>query len=136
MSTATPTSDTSAANIIPGDQVEALLIDLAGWGHVTTILFAHGSIFEFKGPFPKGESHSGFYNLEGDTPGLHGHLNLNTIDHVSFQDTPRRGRPAYALVFNTAANEIVFKVFLGRDEQGEILPTQLERFLKLQQQYQ
>ncbi len=138
MNATAPKSDLNkeSGKVIPGELAEGLLTEIASWGDVTTILFVHGSVFEFKGPFPKGQSHSGFYNLEGPTPGLHGHLNLAAVDHIAFQDTPRRGRAAYALVFKTQSQDIVFKVFLGRDKQGEILKPQLERFLELQQQYQ
>lgn len=123
-------------NTIPGDQAEALLAEIATWGDVTTILFTHSSIFEFKGSFPKGELQKGFYNLNGETPGMHGHINLQSIDHIAFQDTPRRGRPAYALVFKTRTEDVIFKIFLGRDEQGEIFAAQEARFKTLQQQYQ
>lgn len=42
--------------LVPSDQAEALLADLASWGQVTTIVESDGSIFEVKAPFPKGKT--------------------------------------------------------------------------------
>ncbi len=113
-------------------QVLPLLKSLPDWGPMVTIVFAGGSVFEFKGPFPPGDMGDDFYNLEGGPSGLHGHLRLSNLHQVRFQDRPHRGRASYAFVFEDATGATVFKVFLGRDDAGEIFPTQLERFRKIQ----
>ncbi|MEM1110857.1 MAG: heme utilization cystosolic carrier protein HutX [Pseudomonadota bacterium] len=113
------------------DQVLPLLQALAGWGDLVTIIFSGGSIFEYKGPFPKGAVAEGYYNLNGPTPGLHGHLRLDRLLSVRFQDRAHRGRPSYAFVFEDNAGETAFKVFLGRDAEGEVLPQQLSEFQRI-----
>ena len=87
-----------------------------------------GCVFEFKGPFPPGTVGSGFYNLQGSRPGFEGHLRLDAIDHVGFQDRLHAGRTAHALTFNDARGRNLFKVFLGRDGNGDIRPAQLSRY--------
>ena len=121
-------------NSLAADQVLPLLETLADWGNLTTIVLHAGSVFEFKGHFPRGSVTEGFYNLDGPTPGFHGHLNLKTISRVSFQDKPHRGRESYAFVFESTSGETVFKVFLGRDDNGDLLPTQVEKFARIRQQ--
>lgn len=116
---------------LPGTDAEALLKQLSDWGPVTTIVIHQGSVFEFKGPFPKGSIGHGFYNLTGPVPGFHGHLNLKDIDHIAFQTKPHRGRESYAFVFNTAEGTAIFKVFLGRDEHGELFADQKTMFFDL-----
>jgi putative heme utilization carrier protein HutX len=113
------------------EQVLPLLRALPGFGNTVTIVFAGGCVFEFKGPFPGGETAEGYYNLEGPVPGLHGHLRLEALDRVRFQDRPHRGRASYAFVFEDTAGRTVFKVFLGRGEDGEILPAQLDAFKRM-----
>jgi putative heme utilization carrier protein HutX len=113
------------------DQVLPLLRNLPGWGNTVTIVFSGGSVFEFKGPFPRGEEAEGFYNLDGPTPGFHGHLRLDALARVRFQDKPHRGRASYAFVFEDRSGNTVFKVFLGRNELGEILPEQQQEFLRI-----
>lgn len=122
--------------VIPGAQSELLLKEISDWGNVTTIVFSGGSVFEFKGEFPEGKSDFGFYNLHGPTPGLHGHLKLDNVDHISFQTKPHRGRESYALVFNDSNNDVIFKIFLGRDANGELLSNQKAMFFALIDQYQ
>lgn len=123
------------AGMMPGQQAQPLLEQLAEWGPMTTIVIHGGSVFEFSGPFPKGSQAEGFYNLHSDGNGFHGHLNLQKIEHIRFQTKPHRGRESYAFVFEDANNEVIFKVFLGRDEQGELLTSQRDRFYQLMQQY-
>lgn len=103
---------------------------------MTTIVLHAGSVFEFKGPFPTGSEGHGFYNLQGEMPGFHGHLNLELVSHIRFQDKPHRGRESYAFVFENADDEVIFKVFLGRDESGELIASQVRQFSALQLQYQ
>lgn len=105
-----------------------LLQRLPDLGPMTTIVFNGGCVFEFKGPFPPGSIAGAFYNLEGTRPGFEGHLRLESLARVRFQDRLHRGRPSYAFVFEDEAGQTVFKVFLGRDEQGEIYPDQLAFF--------
>lgn len=121
---------------MPGELAQELLETLSEWGTMVTIIIHGGSVFEFKGPFPKGSVAEGFYNLNGPVPGLHGHLNLKQVKQISFQDKQHRGRESYAFVFENAEGEVIFKVFLGRDEKGELLAEQKQRFLAMQQQYQ
>ena len=65
--------------LVPSDQAEALLADLASWGQVTTIVESDGSIFEVKAPFPKGKTARGYYNLMGRDGEMHGHLKLDNV---------------------------------------------------------
>ncbi len=113
------------------DQVLPLLRALPHWGNTVTIVFSGGCVFEFKGPFPEGEIAEGFYNLDGPVPGFHGHLRLEALQRVRFQDKPHRGRDSYAFVFEDDNGSTVFKVFLGRNSDGAILPEQLEEFQRI-----
>lgn len=124
----------AAAHTLPGSQALALLEALPEWGDLVTIVLHGGCVFEFKGPFPRGSVGRGFYNLDGPVPGFHGHLRLDAIDHIGFQDRPHAGRPAYALTFNDREARNLFKVFLGRDAEGAIWPEQLARFDALRRQ--
>ena len=54
----------SADPYMPGDQSQSLLETISQWQNTTTIILHGGSVFEFKGVFPKGELAHGFYNLK------------------------------------------------------------------------
>jgi putative heme utilization carrier protein HutX len=118
--------------VLAAQHAEALLMALSTWGNTTTIVIHKGCVFEFKGPFPKGAVAEGYYNLAGQLPGFHGHIKLNAIQYVRFQDKPHRGRESYAFDFQDKDGSCIFKVFLGRDGAGELLPEQVETFKHIQ----
>lgn len=113
---------------IPGRRAQEILEQLPAWGDVVTIVLHGGCVFEYKGPFPPGEVARGFYNLQGTRPGFEGHLRLDAIDHIGFQDRPHAGRTAHALTFNDSNGRNLFKVFLGRDADGAIWPDQIAAY--------
>jgi len=124
---------------IHGEQAQALLELLSTWGPLTTIVFSGGCVFEFKGDFPKGSLAEGFYNF-GHTQGgsgasgFQGHLNLNNVQAITFQDKLHRGRQSYAFVFRDKNNDCIFKVFLGRNDAGELIQAQVDGFKEMQSQ--
>ncbi len=120
---------------MPGEKSQQLLEAVSQWQNTTTIILHGGSVFEFKGVFPKGELAHGFYNLKGDS-GFEGHLNLEKVASIAFQSKLHRGQESYAFVFQDSDNQCIFKIFLGRDEEGQLHPSQEQQFLAYQQQYQ
>ena len=115
------------------EEVLPLLQYLPTLGKTTTVILHGGSVFEFKGEFPEGSVANGFYNLDSNGLGFEGHLNLDQLHRVVFQDRPHRGRASYAFVFQREDGKVVFKVFLGRDDDGEIIENQLQFFNALRE---
>ncbi|WP_439100594.1 ChuX/HutX family heme-like substrate-binding protein [Congregibacter sp.] len=113
------------------DMALPLLRQLPSLGPMTTVILHGSCVFEFKGAFPQGIESGGFYNLHGPTPGFHGHLRIDAMTRVRFQDRPHRGRASYAFVFENQKEEVLFKVFLGRDDEGTIYEEQLQFFHRL-----
>jgi hypothetical protein len=120
--------------VVPKDHVQNILQTVATWGKTTTIIIHHGCVFEFKGEFPKGELGFGYYNLKGEH-GFEGHIKLENIESVQLQRKMHAGKEAYAFVFNNKSGDSIFKIFLGRDEDGEIIPHQLDWFHELEAKY-
>ena len=119
-------------NALDGQQAEALLCALATWGNTTTVIIQGGCVFEFKGCFPAGVIGEGFYNLTGTMPGFHGHIRLDVIQKITLQDKSHRGRQSYAFDFKGPDELTIFKVFIGRDDSGALLPEQVEAFKRIQ----
>lgn len=133
-----PNAEKSAAKTEPfldGSFAQSLLETLSTWGPLTTIIFAGGSVFEFKGAFPIGSIAEGFYNfghVSGE--GFQGHLSLNNVQSIAFQEKLHRGRQSYAFVFRDKKSACIFKVFLGRDASGELINEQVEAFKKIREE--
>jgi putative heme iron utilization protein len=50
---------------------------------------------------------------------------------IAFVERPFMGRPSAAILFFNVDGEIMFKIFVGRDEKRELRADQLERFRAL-----
>lgn len=122
---------TDSVSVMQGTQAEALMRELSGWGNTTTIILHSECVFEFKGTFPQGDLSEGFYNLNSHSSGFGGHINLNVIDSIAFQSRTHRGHESHAFVFQDRYGDAIFKVFLGRDTDGNLLPKQVENFNKI-----
>lgn len=120
--------------LVPGEQAQRMLEMLVGFGPVTTIVHSFGSIFEVKGPFPKGKVAHGYYNLMGREGELHGHLNLASINNVALVSKPFRGRESHYIGFFCSEGNNIFKVYLGRDEKRQLIALQVETFKRWQRE--
>lgn len=123
-----------AEDCLPGEQMEALLKTVASWKNTTTVIIHGGCVFEFKGRFPEGQVGHGYYNLHSAGGGFEGHLSLSAVASIGFQDKPHRGQESYAFVFNDAQGDAIFKLFLGRDAQGQLWPEQVAEFNRIRSQ--
>ncbi|RKR71256.1 heme utilization cystosolic carrier protein HutX [Otariodibacter oris] len=116
--------------IFPSERLEEILSTISQWGVFTTIIEKEGSIFEIKDQFPSGMIGRGYYNLnmKGEEGTLHGHLKLDNIEKIAFISLPFRGKESYNIAFISPQGQTVFKVYLGRNEQRELFPDQVENF--------
>ena len=114
--------------LLPLPEKDSLLTSLAEWGPMTTIIAVSGSVFEFKGPFPRGKYAHGYYNLITKGDGLHGHLKLDNVSAIALVSKPFRGNESHSINFFGAEGEMIFKVYLGRDKQRRLLTDQVVRF--------
>lgn len=120
--------------VFPAERAEEIFKTISEWGVFTTIIEKAGSIFEIKDRFPSGIVGRGYYNLnmKGDEGALHGHIKLDTIAHIAFVSIPFRGKESYNIAFIAITGETIFKVYLGRDEQRNLFPHQVEYFKTFQ----
>ena len=113
-----------------GETFADIMSDVATWGEVTVIVHTDDGIMEFTGAVPPGKIAQGYYNLSGRT-GLHGHLRHERCSGVAFVERPFFGRLSASINFFNTDGGIMFKIFVGRDENRELLPNQLVAFRNL-----
>ncbi|MBR0949615.1 heme utilization cystosolic carrier protein HutX [Bradyrhizobium canariense] len=113
-----------------GEHFAAAMQDIAGWGEVTLIVHTDDAIFEFTGAIPAGEIGRGYFNLM-QPKGLHGHLRHERCAAVAFVERPFMGKTSAFVAFVNADGGIMFKVFVGRDENRALRADQLVRFRQL-----
>lgn len=116
---------------IDGSHFMNVLQQVSTIGSVVVITNTPDAILEYKGPFPPGEFSHGFYNLQGDKIGLHGHLRPQRCKEIYFVQRPFMKKATASIIFTNLDGNTIFKIFLGRDETGEICVKQLAMFNSL-----
>jgi putative heme utilization carrier protein HutX len=122
----------SMVALAPGEQAQSILESLVGFGPVTTIVQAFGSIFEVKAPFPKGKVARGYYNLMGKDGELHGHLKLDNVKNIALVSKPFMGRESHYFGFFSECGSNIFKIYLGRDKKRGLFEEQVSAFRAMQ----
>jgi len=103
---------------------------LTQWGEVLFIVHTPDIVLECAGKVPPGSFARGYYNLHGDSP-IGGHLKAENCTHIAFISRPFMGRPSRSLQFFNGAGEAMFKVFVRRDAERNLLADQVQRFDEL-----
>ena len=119
--------------ILPGSMLAQVLNALTGWGEVLFIVHTPDIVLECAGTIPPGSFARGYFNLHGDSP-IGGHIKADHCAHIVFVSRPFMGRPSRSLQFFNAAGEAMFKVFVRRDKERNLLAEQVARFDALRAQ--
>jgi putative heme utilization carrier protein HutX len=116
--------------IVPGARFEEIMRALTSWGEVLFIVHTPDIVLECAGKVPPGSFGRGYYNMHGDSP-IGGHLKAENCTHIAFVSRPFMGRPSRSLQFFNGAGEAMFKVFVRRDAERNLLADQVQRFDEL-----
>ena len=114
----------------PGDKFINAMYDISEWGDVQVIVHTEDGIMECGGPVPKGAVGRGYFNLMSRT-GFHGHLKHERCAAIAFVERPFMGRTSNLLIFINHDGGIMFKVFVGRDDKGQLKEDQVAKFKAL-----
>ncbi len=114
---------------VEGERFVEVMTEIAGWGEITFIVNTPDLVFEAKGEVPKGSMGRGYYNLFGKPIG--GHLKADRCGSISFVTRKLFSSDTRSVQFFNKDGGCMFKVYLGRDEQRQLLPDQVERFVAL-----
>jgi len=117
-------------SIVAGARFEEIMQALTQWGEVLFIVHTPDIVLECAGKVPPGSFARGYYNLHGDSP-IGGHLKAENCAHIAFVSRPFMGRPSRSLQFFNGAGEAMFKVFVRRDAERNLLADQVQRFDEL-----
>src|SRR5262245_11952263 len=113
--------------IVPGSKFENVLQALTEWGEVLFIVHTPDIVLECAGTIPPGSFARGYFNLHGDSP-IGGHIKAENCAHIAFVSRPFMGRPSRSLQFFNKAGEAMFKVFVRRDKERNLIGEQVARF--------
>lgn len=115
---------------VPGKAFIDVMQDVATWGTVLSLVHTRDVIFECRSPLPAGDVSRGFYNLQHGSP-LGGHLRADRCADIFFLRRRFMGKETCSLVFCNDEGDGMFKIFVDRNEQGELREEQVARFDEL-----
>lgn len=113
---------------VPGSQFVPVMEEISSWGKLTLIVNTPEMVLEAKGPVAKGSMGRGYYNIPG---GIGGHFKPEGFHSISFVNRTLMGKPSRSILFFNADGSCVFKLYLGRQENREMIPEQVEKFDRL-----
>ncbi len=117
-----------------GSRIVEILQAVAAWDEaVTFIAHTPDAIVEVTGKLPGGKVGRGFYNFDHPETdgGVHGHIYYENCAAIYLLERPFMGKDTCSLNFINRNGGAMFKIFVGRDEVGELKQHQIEAMRKL-----
>ena len=117
-----------------GGRIVEILQAIAAWDEsVTFIAHTPDAIVEVSGKLPNGKVGRGFYNFDHPETdgGVHGHIYYENCASIYLLERPFMGKATCSLNFINRNGGAMFKIFVGRDEAGELKQHQIEAMRKL-----
>lgn len=113
--------------IVPGTRLEDIMQAVSTWGEILFIVHTPDIVLECAGTLPPGSFGRGYYNIRGDSP-IGGHIRAEHCTHIAFVSRPFMGRQSRSVQFFNASGEAMFKMFVRRDADRNLLADQLAHF--------
>ncbi|MFT4300679.1 MAG: heme utilization cystosolic carrier protein HutX [Desulfovibrio sp.] len=113
----------------------AIWAAMTGWESSTFITIGCGGVVEVEGKLPQGNFMHGMFNLTDRQCPLGGHLFINKLEHIWFVSKPFFNKESHSVQFFDAAGDQMFAVYLGRNEQREIIPSVKEAYMHMRSEF-
>lgn len=123
----------SAVNV-SADKFNEIWSELRGWGEIMMIVQTPDIVFEVAGTLPEGQEGHGWFNIHGDSP-IGGHIKKDNCVSIAFVDRGFHGRRSCSVWFMNEKGFAMFKIFVRRDKERELLSEQLAKFETLRNSF-
>ncbi|WP_243369270.1 heme utilization cystosolic carrier protein HutX [Microvirga solisilvae] len=126
--------DPASAMRVKGNLFEEIWSDLTIWGEITFVVHTRDGVFECKGSVPPGTAGRGYFNIHGESP-IGGHLRMDRCRAIYFIDRLFFGKRSCSVQFVNEEGGVMFKIFVGRNEDRSLKEDQLVRFEALRTRF-
>ena len=123
-----------AAVTVAKDAFADIWTDMTGWGEILLIVHTEDIVLEAEGSLPQGSEGHGWFNIHGDSP-IGGHIRKDNCAAITFVDRQFHGRRSCSVWFMNEKGSAMFKIFVRRNEQRELVGEQLAKFEALRDRY-
>lgn len=115
------------AIFIDGTRFDDIWSELSSWGEVLFLIHTKDIVAEIEGSLPAGTHSHGYFNIHGDSP-IGGHIKAENCKEIFLIDRAFHGRRSCSVQFFNGEGESMFKVFVRRDKERNLLAEQLQKF--------
>ena len=121
--------------VVDGSKFDEIIEDISKWGKILMIKITPSFVIEIKDFMPTGTYGHGYYNFNTQGSSISGHLKSSDIEKIVFSSKIHRGMLSHSVSFNDANGENIFKVFVTRNENREIIKDQFDKFIALRDSF-
>jgi putative heme utilization carrier protein HutX len=118
------------ATFVEGNRFDEIWSELTDWGDVLFLIHTKDIVAEVEGSLPAGTHGQGYFNIHGDSP-IGGHIKADNCKEIFLIDRAFHGRRSCSVQFFNGEGESMFKIFVRRDKERNLLPEQLAKFEEL-----
>ena len=121
------------ATVVQGEAFADIMQDITTWGEILFLIHNQDIVLECSGTLPPGTFAHGYFNIHGDSP-IGGHIKADNCKAIAFVVRGLK-RVGMSVQFYNAAGEAVFKIFVRRDANRELIPEQVKMFEALRARF-
>ena len=121
--------------VVDGSKFDEIIEDISKWGKILMIKITPSFVIEIKDFMPTGTYGHGYYNFNTKGSSISGHLKASDIEKIVFSSKVHRGMLSHSVSFNDINGEHIFKVFVTRNENREIIKDQFDKFIALRDSF-
>lgn len=123
------------AKAVDASNFDKIIEDISTWGKILMIKITPSFVIEIKDYMPTGSYGHGYYNFDSKESSISGHLKVSDIDKIIFISKRHRGMLSHSVVFYNTDGEHILKIFVTRDEDSNLIPLQVEKFMALKNSF-
>lgn len=113
--------------LVEGTRFADVMAAIGGWGPILFIVHTRHIVLECEGVLPPGSFGRGYYNIHGDSP-IGGHIRAEACRTIAFVSRPFMGRESRSVQFFSEEGEAMFKIFVRRDAERNLIGEQVACF--------
>ncbi|WP_419771041.1 MAG: heme utilization cystosolic carrier protein HutX [Candidatus Marinarcus sp.] len=123
------------AKAVDAKKFDEIIEDISTWGKILMIKITPSFVIEIKDNMPTGTYGHGYYNFDSKTSSISGHLKVSDIEKIIFVSKTHKGVLSHSVVFYDTNGEHIFKIFVSRDENKELIQDQVTKFKALKNRF-
>ena len=120
----------AGVKLLSAEKFDDVWAALRSWGDILFIVHTDDIVLECVGSLPEGSHGHGYFNIHGDSP-IGGHIKAANCEAIAIVDRPFHGKRSCSVQFLNKGGNAMFKVFVRRDKERQLLQDQVQRFEQL-----